>query len=126
MNEIRYRGEVGKTVYAVINDVNGKNANITSSVFETQVNADWADYKLLVPPVSAGSNSYQADFPSWINAGTYEWTLYEQVGGAPSMEDPQLGGKAGFIWSGTAEVPLSSLFSSLGGGGVSAPSAGAV
>jgi hypothetical protein len=105
----------GANLYAVIRNSQGYVWN--GSAFLVQVNASWASYAVPLTETPTSGKFYVADFPASVQNGAgYSVTIYQRVGGSPSL---------------TADARLKSGTLTWTGGeteddGVSLPSAGAV
>ncbi len=112
-DEIRVTWQTGLDCYAIIRTGDQYAAGTTLETFDA---THWSSYVLELPEIGT-SGVYAAAFPS-LPAGVYAVEVYQVKagrGGMPVITDaPPIGGDP-MEWSGTAQIPLSSIGS--GGGG---------
>lgn len=81
---------------------------ISSGALTAYVSANLALYKVAGTRQDT-SGYFTGDVPTNTPAGVYGVLAFAQVGGSPAESDPCIGWQPAFQWSGTAQVPLSSL-----------------
>lgn len=105
-NELQAQYTSGKTVYAVILSAVGQAWNGTT--FEAPLAADWATYAVAATEQST-TGLYEATMPAGVStAGLYSVLFYQRAGASPATTDTVIG-KGSIEWSGTAEIPRSSV-----------------
>lgn len=97
------------TLYAVLK-IAGTMYN--GSSFEAPLTANWGNYDLALTE-SDSTGHYYLDMPAGLDAGLYEFVLYNRAGGSPAPTDPRWG--SGVIyWDGSQDVGTQLLLSRLG------------
>lgn len=99
--EIQATDTHGNTLYAQVRNSVGQIWNTASSVFQTYVTANIADYDVALTEQGTASGFYAGTFPTGITtAGTYSVTVLRRAGGSPAETDSVVA--AGNIeWSGS-------------------------
>jgi hypothetical protein len=94
--------DTSNDVYYVLYNGSAQVANHTTEAFVAIVDADWANYDVLMTELGVDTNTYRGDIPAWITTGgTYYWVAYEQLGVSPAVDDDFLA--TGLVnWTGTA------------------------
>lgn len=105
-NEITTLYATGYTLYALIWDESKNVGYQVGEVFEdhgtnSRTNADYA-----VALTEEAVGYYAADYPSWVERGTYETAIYLQVGAAPANSDTGVAGPTELYWTGSAAVTV--------------------
>lgn len=108
MKEIHFLHDFGgATIYAVLQDSQAQVWN--GAAFVPLVLANWTSYALPLAESPATSRRYLGDFPAAIAAaGLYRLDLYEQQGGAPSVDDPPAAATE-IAWDGAGAITPASL-----------------
>lgn len=107
--ELQINYPTGATLYALLFNSVGQVWN--GSSFETFADANLGNYDLALTEQGTASGFYAGDMPA-VSAGVYGFAVRLRVGGSPAVSDPTVG--AGTIqWSGTAEIPLSTILALL-------------
>lgn len=103
-NEITTAYATGNTLYATIRDEDLDVAYIAGETFEEHGTSSRtnSDYSIALTEDSVGY--YAADYPSWIERGTYETIIYLQAGSSPADSDTPVAGPTEKYWTGTAVV----------------------
>jgi hypothetical protein len=68
-------------VAIILEDGTDQVADITNHVKTTWDAANIADYGLELPAVATGSVQFAANFPSWVPAGNWRWTIVNKAAG---------------------------------------------
>lgn len=102
--ELQINYPTGATLYALLFNAAGQVWN--GSTFEAVQAANWVNYDIALAEV-ATTQCYKGNMPA-ASAGVYGFVVRKQAGGSPAVGDITVG--SGKIeWSGTAELPLSSV-----------------
>jgi hypothetical protein len=109
-NELRAQFISGANLYAVI--LNSSGQAWTGSVFESINASHWINYAITLSE-QAATGIFIGNFPSAITAGgTFNLLLRQRAGSSPAITDLSIGSRQ-ITWSGSAEIPPPSAFSSL-------------
>jgi hypothetical protein len=102
----------GGTYYVVLFNQAGQ-ALTTGTTFATYDTAQQGNYDQPMTETPAGSGRFHYNFPA-VAVGNYNWTIYEQQGGAPSYDDDIPIAEDGGYWNGTVFGAVSSVTGAVG------------
>ncbi len=93
-----------KTVYAVARNLAGEVARQNTVTCVTYATANLANYAISLTEQGTASRYYAGTFLAFP-AGSYDFAIFEQVGGSPAETDTLIG-TGGYEWDGTAFMSL--------------------
>ena len=97
----------GKVVYAIMRSAVAAVVKVSDGSLVSYVTGNLANYVIALTE-QGSSGFYVGDVPAGVVAGSYTFSCYERVGGSAAEGDTYAG--SGVIdWSGSADVPLSSI-----------------
>ena len=109
-NELQAQYTTGANLYVVV--LNSTGQAWTGSVFESINASHWTNYAISLSE-QAATGIFLGNFPAAITSGgTFNLLLRQRSGGSPAIGDVSIGSRQ-ITWSGSAEIPPPSGFSTL-------------
>ncbi len=82
--------DTGLSVYLVLVKPTNQNfANFGTQAFETQVDASWDSYDLVMAEIGT-SGYYFVEIPGWVPDAEYSYVIYRRGGASPVITDEKL------------------------------------